>query len=125
MSKKLESPKLIRVRLAVVPAGGGWAVTGNGAGSKSRTFSTKREAETAARAMLSGKRGGEVVIHGRDGRIQSVDSYTLGEAAARSLNAIEGIHISKEMEEVLRDIDRRKLTAKQRRARLLSKYAKT
>jgi hypothetical protein len=38
-------------------------------------FRTKSEAEVAARSVVKKRGGGEVVVHGRDGRIRELDSY--------------------------------------------------
>lgn len=60
----------------VVPNGGkGWKVTGGG---KDRTYDTQGDAIDAARKDLKHTGGGELNIHGRDGRIRGKDSVTPG-----------------------------------------------
>jgi hypothetical protein len=58
----------------VVPHEGGWAVQGAGASRATSVFDTKAEATDAARSIAQNQ-GTELVIHGRDGRIQSKDSH--------------------------------------------------
>lgn len=59
----------------VVPDGqGGWKVTKPGASQASATASTQRAAEQRAKEIVSREGGGEVRIHGRDGRIRDSDT---------------------------------------------------
>lgn len=58
----------------VVPRGNKWAVRKAGAERVTRHFDTQQEAIKAARG-LARNQGGEVFIHGRDGRIRKRDSY--------------------------------------------------
>ena len=58
----------------VVPADDKWGVRREGSDRLSRTTDTKREAEEIAR-NIARREGGEVVTRGRDGKIQSKDSY--------------------------------------------------
>ena len=58
----------------VVPRGSGWAVQGEGADRASGLFDNKTDATEAAREIARNQ-GTELVIHGRDGRIQSKDSH--------------------------------------------------
>lgn len=59
----------------VVPnADGGWDVKKGGAKRSSGHYDTKRDAEQAART-ISRNQGTELVIHGRDGKIQRTDSH--------------------------------------------------
>ena len=58
----------------VVPHVDGWAVRGEGAERASGVFDTKAEA-TAAGRSIARNQGTELVVHGRDGRIQSKDSH--------------------------------------------------
>ena len=58
----------------VVPRGKKWAVRKAGAERVTRRFDTQREAIKAARGIARIK-GGEVIIHGRDGRIRRRDSH--------------------------------------------------
>ncbi len=54
--------------------GGGWQVIGAGNGKVTRVTSTKQEAVTFAR-KISQNQHSELVIHGKDGRIQNKDSH--------------------------------------------------
>ncbi len=58
----------------VVPRDGGWAVAKPGADRASSVHDTQREAIDQARRKAE-QTHGEVVIHGRDGRIRDKDSY--------------------------------------------------
>ncbi len=58
----------------VVPRGRKWAVRKTGAVKVTRHFDTQKEAIQAARGIARNQ-GGEVFIHGRDGRIRARDSY--------------------------------------------------
>ncbi len=53
---------------------GGWDVKKGGSSRKSGNFETKLEAENWAR-QVSKNQGTELIIHGKDGRIQRVDSH--------------------------------------------------
>lgn len=57
----------------VVPRGDRWAVRKAGAERVTRHFDTQQEAIKAAR-RLARNQGGEVFIHGQDGRIRERDS---------------------------------------------------
>ena len=57
----------------VVPRGGQWAVTRDNASRASDLFDNKQDAINASRG-LSKELGAELVIHGRNGRIQDSDS---------------------------------------------------
>ncbi|HNX01487.1 MAG TPA: DUF2188 domain-containing protein [Candidatus Cloacimonadota bacterium] len=59
----------------VVPnRNGGWDVKRNNAERASGHFDTKAEAEKAGR-QISINQGTELVIHGKDGKIQNPDSH--------------------------------------------------
>lgn len=58
----------------VVPHEGGWAVQGAGASRATSMFDPKAEATDAA-SRIARIQGTELVIHNRDGRIQSKDSH--------------------------------------------------
>ena len=55
---------------------GGWAVRSAGATRASATYASQADAINRAREIVRKSGGGEVVIHGRDGRIR--DSDTIG-----------------------------------------------
>ena len=58
----------------VVPRGKKWAVRKTGAERVTRRFDTQQEAIKAARGIARDN-GGEVFIHGRDGRIRMRDTH--------------------------------------------------
>ena len=58
----------------VIPHQGGWAVRGAGAHRVTETFN--REAEAVERGReIAQNQGAELLIHGKDGQIQSRDSH--------------------------------------------------
>jgi hypothetical protein len=58
----------------VMPSGDKWSVRRAGAERASATFSTKPEAVQRGREIAKNQ-GTELYIHGRDGRIQTRNSY--------------------------------------------------
>jgi hypothetical protein len=58
----------------VVPRDGGWAVKGAGAERATATFDRKAPAVARAREIARNQ-GTELLIHGRDGKIESRDSH--------------------------------------------------
>jgi len=58
----------------VVPRDGRWSVRKTGSDRATRSFATQREAIAEAR-KLARHHGGEVYIHGRDGRIRERESF--------------------------------------------------
>ena len=59
----------------VFPTGDGrWANQRQGADRPASVHDTQREAEDAAREMLRNSGGGELITHGRDGKIRSKDT---------------------------------------------------
>lgn len=59
----------------VVPHQDGWAVRRSKAAQPLNIFSTKRDAEKAARKIAETQRT-DLVIHGKNGRIEKVESYS-------------------------------------------------
>jgi hypothetical protein len=57
----------------VYPSDGGWVVQKEG--KSAETFPTQREAVEAARQIVKHKTAGQLVIHGRDGRIREHETY--------------------------------------------------
>lgn len=53
---------------------GGWNVKKGGASRASRHFDRKKDAETYAR-QVSQNQGTELIIHGKDAKIQRADSH--------------------------------------------------
>jgi len=63
----------------VVPSPkGGWNVKKPGADRASSHHNTQREAEARAKDIVANAGGGEVRIHGRDGRIRDSDTVPPG-----------------------------------------------
>ena len=62
----------------VVPRAGGWAAVAVGNARASARARTQAQAYNAARRLSASNGGGEVRIHGRDGRIR--DSNTIAPA---------------------------------------------
>ena len=58
----------------VVPLGNGWAVKGEGNSKFTAITENKREATVIARNIAKNNKS-EIVIHGKDGKIQEKDSY--------------------------------------------------
>lgn len=58
----------------VVPHADGWAIRGAGASRATETFDRKSDAVERAREIAQNQHT-ELVIHGRDGQIQSKDSH--------------------------------------------------
>lgn len=54
--------------------GGGWQVKGEGNSKATKVTDTKAQAVDAGR-KISQNQGSELVIHGKDGKIQSKDSH--------------------------------------------------
>lgn len=63
----------------VVPnENGGWDVKAPGARRASAHTGTQKQAQGRARAIVKNAGGGEVVTHGRDGRIRDSDTIAPG-----------------------------------------------
>lgn len=58
----------------VVPLGNGWAVKGEGNIKYTAITERKSEATVIARSIAKNNKS-EIVIHGKDGKIQDKDSY--------------------------------------------------
>lgn len=56
----------------------GWDVKAGGAKRASATEKTQARAEETAKKIVSNAGGGEVIIHGRDGRIRDKDTVAPG-----------------------------------------------
>ncbi|NJO23384.1 MAG: DUF2188 domain-containing protein [Sphingomonadales bacterium] len=100
----------MRTRLFIVPHESGWAVKKPSSPSASKLYKTKREAEAAAREMIARRDGGEIVVHRRDGKITSVDTFTLGEGSFAKVSAVEGVALTREMHRDFRGLDKRRLS---------------
>ena len=111
-----------RTRLSVVPEPPGWAVHVCGSRSGRRVYKTQREAVAAARKLIENQDGGEIIVHGRDGRIRAVDTFALGGGAFDRINAVEGIVLTAEMTRDFQLLDRKRLSPEARRRWLIAKY---
>lgn len=56
-------------------SGGGWKVKGAGAKRASSTHRTQKAAQKAATKLAKGQSKGQIVIHGRDGKIRTEHTY--------------------------------------------------
>jgi Uncharacterized protein conserved in bacteria (DUF2188) len=74
-SSKTSAKKAETKTIHVVARIGGWAIRSEGHSRATSVHSTQKEAVEAARALAK-KAAGALVIHGRDGRVQSRDSYS-------------------------------------------------
>ena len=67
-------PKMSKKNQHVVPHQRGWAVKGSGNSCATSVHGTQREAIKAAREAAI-RRGGELLIHGKNGRIRERNTY--------------------------------------------------
>lgn len=75
MSKKSSTSN---PRQHVTPHEGGWQSIRAGASRAAGVFPTQAEAIAAAHVTQTNRGGGEVTIHGRDGRIRDSDTVAPG-----------------------------------------------
>lgn len=113
-----------RTRINVIPKAGEWAVRKSGSDRASGIYTTQKAALQAAREFVRSRGGGEVTVHGRDGRIRDVDTYSLGASAFGKVSAIEGIYLTKEMKQDFAKLNRQNLSPAERRRRLIAKYGR-
>ena len=111
-----------RTCLSVVPEAAAWVVRKSGGPRVSGAYKTQREAVAAARKLVDARDGGEVIVHGRDGRIRGVDTYALGDGSFDKISAVEGIFLSDEMRQTFRVLDRKRLSPEKRREWLIAEY---
>jgi hypothetical protein len=69
-----EDGHVAKKNLHVTPHEDGWAVRGAGNEKATSIFRTQREAIAAARRIAENQRS-ELIVHGRNGRIRSKDSF--------------------------------------------------
>jgi len=72
------SPKTPQRRHITPHPDGGWQVRAPGAGRASVRTSTQAEAAGRGRTILQNLGGGELTVHGRDGRIRDSDTVPPG-----------------------------------------------
>lgn len=96
------TPKTIKASISVgptqvhvVPSKGGWDVKKPGAGRASAHEKTKAAAEKAAKKIVRNAGGGEVLIHGRDGRIRDSDTVGKGRVGREIKDAPRGGQLTK------------------------------
>src|SRR5262245_8494620 len=106
----------------VVPQSSAWALREEGSARALRVFKTQREAVEAARKLINASNGGDIVVHGRNGRIRGVDTYALGGDGFDKISAVEGIFLSAEMKRDFRALDGKRLSPEKRREWLIAKY---
>ena len=71
---QIEKDMAKRTNIHVVPRNDGWIVRKEGTSRPTSVHQTQRDAVEAAR-KIARNQSGELVIHGRDGRIRDRDSY--------------------------------------------------
>lgn len=113
-----------RTSIYVVRSNAGWSIRRSSSGRASAVYSTQKDALQAARELMQAREGGEITLHGRDGRIRGVDTYALGAKAFGKLSAIEGMALTKEMQREFENLDRQKLSPAERRRRLIAKFSR-
>lgn len=59
----------------IAKSDGHWSVKKTGAERASGNFSTKAAAVTSAKKLVTKDGGGELIVHGKDGRVNRRDSY--------------------------------------------------
>lgn len=84
----------------VIPTDGDWAVTREG-GKTARVFSTQREAIESARVMVRAHSSGQLVVHGRNGRIRDCETY--GMPPIQDPPGKKSVRIEKAVDKITRD----------------------
>jgi hypothetical protein len=75
----MKGGQMTRNERHVVPnPGGGWDIRAPGASRASEHTTTQQEAIDRARTIVHNSGGGEVVIHGQDGKIRDSDTVAPG-----------------------------------------------
>jgi hypothetical protein len=91
----------------VVPSDGGWEVRPSGAKREGEHFDRKTEALKRARDLALHS-GGELVVHGRDGRIRETTAYPSGYGSLKGKFVVRtGIDVTKPIYEQAAKIDKR------------------
>lgn len=83
------------LRFHVVPAKSGWQVKAS-SGRHSGVYKTQKAAEAAAKTIARRRGGGEVFIHGRDGRIRDADTVGKGKETRVIKDPPHGGQLTKE-----------------------------
>src|SRR4051812_48915165 len=108
-------------RVHVAPGKGGWQVRRDGSSPITTVHATQNEATEAAQSALR-KSGGELKVHGRDGRIH--ETLTLGRDAMAQIAAVEGISLPSDLERLLGDLDRAGASSEDRRRAVALQFGK-
>ncbi len=103
------------------PTATGWIVEKKGSKRAGRMYGTQAEAARAARDLVR-ITGGTVRIQGPDGR--SRETFTIGRNNFEKISAVEGLRLSREMKQDLRDFDRRGLSDHERGRAIGRKYGR-
>ena len=77
-----------RTRIHVIPHDRGWAVRREGAARASSVHREKQDAVRRAKQIARERAGGQVMIHGINGRVQSVEPPEIGRPVAD-----QGLHL--------------------------------
>jgi hypothetical protein len=102
----------------VSPTDGGWTVSRPG--SQAEIHESRESALKAARNNLRDK-GGVIVEHTRRG---SVNRIVIGHERIAKFAAVEGLSLTREMQNDLNDLERRRLTSDERSKEIARKYGK-
>jgi len=103
------------------PGATGWIVTKNGSTRASGIYGTQAEAARAAQEMVRIK-GGTVRTQGPDGRLHK--SFTIGRDGFAKISAVEGLRLSREKKQDLRDFDRKGVSDHERGRAMVRKYGR-
>lgn len=107
--------------LSVLPQPSGeWTVLGPAAGAE-HIYPTRGAAVRAAEEKIRTS-GGELRIHAPNGRVTS--KFTLGRSAMEKINAVEGIALSRSMQQAFERYDREGLSPADRRKNILASVTK-
>lgn len=105
--------------LQVIPDKCGWAVRREGQPSAARVYPTQAEAIRAAQDAARNL-GGELFVHGEDGRIRA--SHTIGRRPFSKISEVEGITLSPEAQRRARELDERGLSSEERRQAIINAH---
>ena len=108
-------------RIHVAPTESGWQVRCDGSSHPTTIYTSQGDATEAAQSTLR-KSGGELKVHGRDGRIH--ETLTLGRDAMALIAAVEGISLSSDLERLLGDLDRAGASSEDRRRAVALQFGK-
>jgi hypothetical protein len=90
----------------VVPSGRGWAVKGKRAGRTGAFFATQKDAVAGALFIVKKSASGQIVIHGRTGRIHASEVHGLPKIQKPPVKSSLG---SREIEKAVSEMVRQRL----------------